>query len=111
LHLVLTFDVESAPVLPASADTNGEPGSASVWVSARPLPGRDWIGGFVFFAPGRQCCKFSYQDTAGNVRRPVDTREDFCQVTVRQPSSVHEYQRIGLVAPFPGTGFAVHGQK
>ncbi len=64
-------------MLAAPADANGEPGSASVWMGACPLPGRDWINRRIFLAPGRQRCEFSYQYAAGNVRGPVDTREDF----------------------------------
>ena len=98
-------------MLAAPADANGEPGSASVWMGARPLPGRDWIDGLVLFASGRQGREFGYQDTADDVRGPVDTREDFCQVTVWQPSSVHGTSASAWSPLFPGTGFAVHGQR
>jgi len=97
-------------MLTASADTNGEPGSAPVWVNACPLAG-GCIDGLVFPTPLRQRCQFSNQDTAGNVRWPVDVREGFCQVTVMQLPVVDEYQRIGRVRPCPGSGFAVRGRR
>jgi hypothetical protein len=82
LDVVLTFYAEAARVRAVPADADGKPCRAPIRMSACPLLSRCWINGSVFLAPGRQGGEFGDQYTAGNVVRPVDTRESFDQVTV-----------------------------
>jgi hypothetical protein len=83
LDVVFTFYAEAARVRTVPADADGKPCRASIRMSACPLLSRGWINGPIFFASWRQGCEFGDQYAADNVRRPVNTRESFDQVTFR----------------------------
>ena len=92
--VVFTLDPEAAHVLAAPADADGEPGGEPVRVSAHPLSRPRAVNGRVSFASGRQGSEFGDQHAADNIRGPVDTRENFDQITVREAPLFHRYQRV-----------------